>query len=167
MYSIMTGCSRSSPGEVCINYTRMDVPMRSTKILIALIALLTATSFATYADDWKSAIQHKLESEFALTQPTADNTDIVTAGAVVVLKAGRIMMVPVSNTNLFQNTYKDGKMTQGAVGAFTRFRQKASVIPGVSGPNAPDQRTFVPGEKMWVTKIDVKEDGVVFDLFTD
>jgi len=41
-------------------------------------------------------------------------------------------------------------------------------LPGSSAASGvPDSRTFVTGEKMWVTKIDVKDNGVVFELFTD
>ena len=135
----------------------------------SLIALLIATSLSTYADDPNAAIQQKLESQYALTQPTADNTDIVTAGAVIVLnpKRGNVIMAPVSSTNFYQNTYKDGKITQNALGKGIGALNRLSHIPGTSGPGGPATRTFVPGEKMWVTKIDVKADSVVFDLFTD
>jgi hypothetical protein len=136
---------------------------------ISLIALLIAISIATYAEDPNAAVQQKLESQYALTQPTADNTDIVTAGAVIVLnpKRGNVIMAPVSSTNFYQNTYKDGKITQNALGKGIGALNRLSHIPGTSAPGGPATRTFVPGEKMWVTKIDVKADSVVFDLFTD
>ncbi len=173
--------------------------MRNTEIPISLIALLMAMSVSTYAQDQKAAIQQKLESEYALTQATADNTDIVTAGAVLVLSTKRggsnsnVVMVPVSSTNFYQNIYIDGKITQNATvakakkakGFFDRATKVGSIIPGVGGAataaggasstagdaasaagNA-EPRTFVPGEKMWVTKIDVRDDSVVFSLFSD
>ena len=59
--------------------------MRKIKVLSSLIPLLIATSFFVYADDL-NAIQQKLVSEYALTQPTADDRDIVAAGAVLVLR---------------------------------------------------------------------------------
>ena len=122
------------------------------KTLSSLIALLAAISLCAHAEDTK-AIVDKLESQYALTQPTADQTDIVTAGAVIVLnpKRGNVIMAPVSSTNFYQNTYKDGKITQNALGkglgALNRFKH----IPGTSSPEGPATRTFVPGEKMWVT----------------
>jgi len=115
----------------------------------------------------KSAIEKKLVSEFALTQATADQTDIVTAGAILVLKKGNIIMAPVSGTNFYQNTYKEGKISQNALGKLNNGLNRFSHLPGAQAPAAPATRTFVPGEKVWVTKIECKDDGVVFDLFTD
>jgi hypothetical protein len=115
----------------------------------------------------KAAIEKKLVSEYALTQATADQTDIVTAGAILVLKKGNIIMAPVSGTNFYQNTYRDGKISQNTLGKVSNGLNRFSHLPGASAPAAPATRTFVPGEKVWVTKIECKDDGVVFDLFTD
>jgi len=114
----------------------------------------------------KSAIEKKLVSEYALTQATADQTDIVTAGAILVLKKGNIVMAPVSGTNFYQNTYKEGKISQNALGKLNSGLTRLGRLPGAAPPPT-NTRTFVPGEKVWVTKIECKEDGVVFDLFTD
>ena len=143
--------------------------MRKIKAPLFLIALLIAICIPACAQDQKSAIEQKLESQFALTQATADNTDIVTAGAIIVLnpKRGNVIMAPVSSTNFYQNTYKDGKITQNALGKGVGALGRFSHLPGASAPSAPATRTFVPGEKMWVTNIVAKPDGVVFDLFTD
>ncbi len=82
------------------------------------LVLLLATALSLHAQDPKAAIEQKLESEYKLTQPTADESDIVTAGSVLVLQRGHgdnnIMMAPVSSTNFYQNTYEDGKITQNA-----------------------------------------------------
>jgi hypothetical protein len=115
----------------------------------------------------KAAIEKQLISEYALTQATADQTDIVTAGAILVMKKGNIIMAPVSGSNFYQNTYKEGKISQNALGKMTSGLNRFNRLPGASAPAAPATRTFVPGEKVWVTKIECKDDGVVFDLFTD
>jgi hypothetical protein len=140
--------------------------MRTIVIHSLLSALLIGTSFQANAQD-KAAIEQKLISEYALTQPTADNTDIVTAGAILVLKKGNVMMAPVSSTNFYQNTYKDGKISQNAAGKVTNALGRFGRLPGAAPPSVPATRTYVPGEKMWVTKIELKDDGVTFDLFTD
>jgi hypothetical protein len=140
--------------------------MRTITIYSSLSALLIGTSFPANAQD-KTAIEQKLISEYALTQPTADNTDIVTAGAILVLKKGNVMMAPVSGTNFYQNTYKDGKISQNAAGKVSNALGRFGRLPGAAPPSVPATRTYVPGEKMWVTKIEVKEDGATFDLFTD
>ena len=115
----------------------------------------------------KAAIEKKLVGEYALTQATADQSDIVTAGAILVLKKGNIVMAPVSGTNFFQNTYKEGRISQNALGKLNNGLNRFSHLPGASAPAAPATRTFVPGEKVWVTKIECRDDGVVFDLYTD
>ncbi len=130
-----------------------------------LILFTLAIAFLAQAED-SAAIRQRLESQYSLTQATADETDIVTAGAVLVLKKGEVIMAPASSTNFYQNTYKDGKITQNSLGKGVRALNRLSHLPGAQA-GGPATRTFVPGEKMWVTKIDVKDDGVVFDLFTD
>ena len=138
------------------------------RIISSLSVLVTAMSVCARAEDAK-VIEDKLESQYALTQPTGDETDIVTAGAVLVLnpKRGNVIMTPVSSTNFYQNTYKDGKITQNALGKSLGGLKRLSRLPGVSAPESPATRTFVPGEKMWVTSISAKPDGITFNLFTD
>jgi hypothetical protein len=128
--------------------------------------LLAGTSFVPSqagAQD-STAIEQKLTAKYALTKTTADRTDIVKAGSVLVLKKDNLMMVDVSNSNLFQNTYKDGKISQNALGKISRFH-----LPGVPAPpgGGGAQRTFVAGEKMWVTGISIKDNGVNVELYTD
>src|SRR5580658_5885294 len=139
----------------------------TTMRTITLSALIImGIPFAVSAQS-KAAIEKKLVGEYALTQATADQTEIVTAGAILVLKKGNIVMAPVSGTNFFQNTYKEGKISQNALGKLNNGLNRFSHLPGAQAPSAPATRTFVPGEKVWVTKIECKDDGVVFDLYTD
>jgi hypothetical protein len=137
--------------------------MRTTSLITLLIIGLPFTA----SSQNKSAIEKKLVDEYALTQATADQTDIVTAGAILVLKKGNIVMGPASQATIYQSTYKDGKINANLAGKMSNGLSRFSRLPGASAPQAPATRTFVPGEKMWVTKIECREDGVVFDLFTD
>src|SRR5579863_6375380 len=111
--------------------------MRPIAILTTVVALLGAMASAEAQNQGsKAALKQQLESQYALTQPTADNTDIVTAGAVLVLQRGkvsdqRLVMAAVSGKDIYQNTYRDGKLTQNdaattknvakGVGRFGRF----------------------------------------------
>ena len=119
-------------------------------------------------------VQKKLESEYALTKTTDDKSDIVTAGAILVLHKDKVLMVAAtSSANPCTNTYRDGKITPRAgCSAGEKIRHipgLGSHIPGAD--KAPATRNFVTGEKFWVTKITVKDTGkepaVVMDLFTD
>lgn len=137
--------------------------MKSANILVLLGVLLLSTASLAKAQD-QAAVQQKLTSQYALTKTTADKSDIVTAGAILVLKKDNLLMVDVTSTNVYQNTYKDGRIQQNALGKLSRFH-----MPGL--PAAPSngaaQRTFVAGEKMWVTAIEVKQNGVQMVLYTD
>jgi hypothetical protein len=147
--------------------------MKAITISMALAAVLAGISPVGAAGD-KAAVQKKLESEYALTKTTDDKSDIVTAGAVLVLQKDKMLMVAAtSSANPCPNTYKDGKITQNAG---CRVGDKLRRIPGfgshVPGADkAPATRNYVTGEKFWVTKIEVrdagKDSGVVMDFFTD
>jgi hypothetical protein len=106
-----------------------------------------------------AALQKHLISEYPLTQPTADLTDIVKSGAQVGLQKGPLVMVNITNpTNVCTNTYKNGKLNQS-------FLCKPLKLPGADG--TVQSRTFVSGEKIWVTQILVKNDEVMFALLSD
>jgi hypothetical protein len=111
-----------------------------------------------------AGLQQKLEAQYPLTKATADRSDIVTAGAVLVLQKDNLLMYSTTTTSPPTNTYKDGKISQGIFAiAACRWCRK---IPGTSAPNV-DTRTFVTGEKFWVTKIETHPDAVEFDVFSD
>lgn len=112
-----------------------------------------------------AGLQQKLEAQYALTKATADRSDIVTAGAVLVLEKDNLLMYTSTTSAPPTNTYKDGKISQGVFGmAACKWCRK---IPGTGSAPAVDTRTFVAGEKFWVTKIDVRDDSVVFEFFSD
>ena len=96
-----------------------------------------------------------MESRYSLTKAAADKSMIVTAGAILVLKKYNVVMFTTSSLNPPMNTYKDGRITQGLFGRLGK------------AANDGTTRTFVRGEKFWVTKIEVKDDGVVFQFLSD
>jgi hypothetical protein len=136
--------------------------MGRIKLQKTLSSAIVSMCMLAYGQDGASraAIEQSLISKYPLTKPTADNTDIVTAGTILTLQKDNLVMVGVSNSNPYQNSYKNGMISQNVIGKFLAGR-----VPGVQVPGGT--RTFVAGEKMWLTKIEVKEDGVFFTLFTD
>jgi len=139
-----------------------------------IVALLTIPGTAN-AQDQTAAIRKKLEAEYQLTKITDDKSDIVTAGSVLVLHKDKVTMVAATSaTNPCMNTYKDGKIvhskTCGANETAKKVGRWGSMVPGLSSlGSAPSatSRNFVSGEKFWLTKIDVRGDGVVLSFFTD
>ena len=138
----------------------------------SLVAVGLIFCMGAYAQEPNSPaiLQEKLLKEYAITKPTADKTDIVTAGSVLVLEKDNLLMYTVTTTVPPQNTYKGGKISHGVFDAAKKCKFCA-YVPGVSSvaaavPNV-DQRTFVAGEKFWVTGIEAHDDGIVFDLLSD
>ncbi len=145
--------------------------MNSLRAIVAssVVALVLASCPGAQAQDAVS-IQQKLIAQYPLTKATADRTDIVTAGAVLVLEKDNLLMYTTTTTVEPQNTYKNGRISQGVFNAAKKCAWCA-FVPGVSSaaaavPNV-DQRTFVSGEKFWVTGIEAHDDGIVFDLLSD
>lgn len=124
-----------------------------TRAAIMLVA--TATFMNADDQDWRAPIQDRLEAKFILTKASADKSDIVTAGVVLILKKDNLVMVTTDIPNVVPNVYKDGRITQSLFGKINR-------LPGMTG-----NRMFVRGEKFWVEKIDIKDDGVVFEFLSD
>jgi hypothetical protein len=138
----------------------------------AVAVLLLISGPASAQAPASDAIQKKLQAEYALTKTTDDKTDIVTAGSVLVLHREKLVMVPAtSGTNPCMNTYKDGKLTQTKTCGVNKTMRKigafGGMIPGAGSAPSVTTRNFVSGEKFWVTKIEVRNDGVVFSFFTD
>ena len=150
-----------------------------SSILIAATAALLLGA-AAFGESPKSALQDKLIARYALTTPTADNTDIVTAGCVLTLKKKGLTASIVSAKVPNSNNYKDqdpqiragaatsAKKTIGKLGGFGSYIPGGSVLAGATAA-AGDTRAFVNGEKLFVTKIDVDtlKDVVTFDLLSD
>jgi hypothetical protein len=172
MYSkpIMPSCNNLRADNPLL---RMDAFMRKITNLIALVLSLLAAALPAWTQDLAS-IKKSLDEKYALTVTTADKTDIVTAGSVLVLKKTGLVTTEVKSKNIYMNTYVNGRITQknGVASATKKVMRFGSWIPGASTAAAApgvtgNDRTFVNGEKIWVTGVEVKENGIVFTLFTD
>ncbi|MGA2349476.1 MAG: hypothetical protein ABSF70_03505 [Terracidiphilus sp.] len=132
---------------------------------LCAIALMAGLSAAAQGGD-PAAIQQKLNAEFRLTRTTADRSDIVTAGDVVVIHKPGLLMYAVDSPMPPSNTYKSGRIGQGW-GGFGKDLMIGMATP--DGGTAADypHRPFVPDEKCWITQIQVQKDGVLFQLYSD
>jgi hypothetical protein len=139
------------------------------QISLVIAAAAIAGMFPSFAVKAQSgSLQSQLEAKYAPTKTTDDKSDIVTAGAVLVLEKDKLIMYAVSTPAAPQNTYRDGKLSQGAFGVHQKVQSFGSFIGHPPPQTAQVQsRQFVTGEKFWVTRIDVAGDGVTFTLFSD
>lgn len=127
---------------------------RTTRRPLAALILAFCASLGAQSNS-PEALQQKLNIQFKLTRTTADRTDIVTPGDVVVLHKPGLVMFDVVSPLPPTNVYKDGKIGQG-------FGTQMMM----SGQNQR-QRRFVPDERCWVTRVAVLNDGVAIDLYSD
>jgi hypothetical protein len=137
--------------------------MTAIRVLRAclVLALIGTTSVAAAQS---ADLQKALESAYPLTKATADSTDIVTAGAVLVLEKDNLQMCKVSLPIPTHNYYKNGEVTQGGLMSVLNKLGNASMG---GGADATTTRKFVAGEKFWVTKIQIDTDGVTFEFLSD
>ncbi len=124
-------------------------------------------SLAPYASgengDTLLALRQKLSTEFALTKTTADRTDIVTPGSVVVLHKDGLLMYSVEASSPASNIYKGGRLSHGMWPKCPAFLSNYCS----NLPEQPASRTFVAGEKFWVTGVEVQPDSVVLAFYSD
>jgi hypothetical protein len=140
-----------------------------TKIMPA-VALLWAQIFAVSllaaGQDQapKTAVEQQLAAQY---NPTTVNRagQVTAAGSSLVLKKNGLLMYTVTTPLPPQSTYKDGKISKRAFAGFGRDLLGAMSQPGASA--AIPQRTFVAGEKVWVTKFTVEKDGLVARFYSD
>ncbi len=139
---------------------------RAIESITVVAILFSCLGASPCRADQSAGLQKQLETKYAITKTTADRTDIVTAGAVLILEKDRLLMYATTTGAPPQNTYKDGKLSAGAFAAHEKAQSFGTFI-GHPPPKSVTTRYYVTGEKFWVTRIDTLADGVVFTLFTD
>ena len=101
---------------------------RPAIIKLSVVAALVFASLGLSPRSAAQGLQQQLESTYALTKPTDDKSDIVTAGAVLILQKDKIIMYSTANQVLPQNTYKAGKLSEGAFGVHDNVQKFGSFI---------------------------------------
>jgi len=139
--------------------------MRSS-LGIALAAVLVVCIPWARAQDSKADLQKKLDALFVPTKVTADNTDIVKPGSILVLQKDGLVMYGVANKVAPTFTYKDGKFSMGFAATMSADMQLGMAQQGVNHINVP-QRKFVSGEKFWIVSSTIKDDGAVLLFYSD
>jgi hypothetical protein len=153
-----------------------SIPLSATRILAGSMALLAAgflflPPVAQAQSPGLADIQKQLTSLYSPAKATADGTDLVTAGAVLILQKDNLQMCKVEQPIATANFYKNGAITQGGLGGFFKAMNALSKFgtpPGAPpGPAPSDLRQFVAGEKFFVTRIVTAPDGVTLAFISD
>lgn len=134
--------------------------MAMRKLWCVAAAVVVASGFQmVHAQDAQQALQIGLQHigeqrHIIPTRFTADHTDIVKAGTVLILHKPALVMFSVEYMPQATSQYQNGKLSMG-------FGTSMEAIK--TGDNRVPQRTFVDGEKMWFAGSEVA-DGAVFVL---
>jgi len=143
----------------------------------AVAAAVLSSGIQAQAVDPATLIQEKLVSQIKLTKTTADRSDIVTAGDVVVLHKDGLMMCSSDSSYAFSNTYSNGVLS-GNVKNRVKDAAKSfgfghipvfgsGISAGDAANNGCASRKFVAGEKFWITGIVAQKDGILVRTYSD
>src|ERR1700722_3333581 len=136
--------------------------MRVRAYLSIAIGLAFAAPWVQ-GQDQKAEIQQRLASQFALTKTTADKTDVVTPGSILVLKKDGLIMFSLDAKVPATTTYKDGKLSM----SFGDAMATSLVLGGNQTASNVPQRKFVAGEKFWITSYSVTDKHVILLVYSD
>ena len=133
-------------------------------LFISVLAVLGGSALCqAQSADLKEVLLPKLKSQFELTKMSADGNDVVTAGSALTLHKDGLQMCSTQALIPIDNTYKNGKLSAA------RFMWGMAM--GLAQPNLPianvPMRTFVTGEKFWVSMMDVQKSYVVLKVYSD
>jgi hypothetical protein len=134
---------------------------------LSFSALAAAKGYTQQSDGAVADIQKQLLSLYQPAKATADGTDIVTAGAVLVLQKDHLVMTKVDQAVPTTNIYKNGTIAQDGLAKVVGFLNRLQHASQSGQDAAVTTREFVTGEKFWVTAIVTKPEGVTFALMSD
>jgi hypothetical protein len=154
----------------------MEQARWSRAVVLAAMAVIFGIGAAAQAGDPGTLAQEKLVSQIKLTKATADHSDIVTSGDVVLLHKDGLMMCSSASSYGFSNTYNNGVLAanynnraKDAAKSFFKghlpFGNGGSVTDAAN--NGCANRKFVAGEKFWITAVVLQKDGIVISTFSD
>lgn len=143
------------------------------------MALMLSHALAAQVSD-TAAIQQQLNSQFKLTKATADHSDIVTPGDIVVLHKDGLVMNSSACSYASSNSYNNGVLASNlnnrAKDAAKSYAKSAilghfglggGASIADSANNACANRKFVAGEKFWITGVVAQKDGILVSTFSD
>ncbi len=131
---------------------------------LAAMGLIVSITLVAQAGNTK-AIEEALNAKFKITKITEDRSDIVIPGDRVEIEKSGVTMYDVASPMPPLYTYKNGKIGHGLLG----LKKDVEISFKTPGGTAADyaRRPFDPGEKCWVSGIQVQKDGVLFQLYSD
>lgn len=127
--------------------------------------VMLAACFAVNGQN--AALQQSIGGKYAISTIAPDRSSVVAQGASLVLQRDNLLMHAVSCPSSPVSTYnpKKGRLSQPFGRNFGRGMGGSLLMPGTDTTAMCPQRRFVRGTQLWVTRIDVQKDGILFHLF--
>lgn len=141
--------------------------MKSKRNGAALLLLTMVSGSVALLAQAAGDIQKKLTDQYTLSKITADRSDLVTAGAVLVLQKDGLVMYSTDTAIPPLNIYKEGRLQTSSGNLMRGLGSMMLRSQGAAPTSTIPQRKFVSGEKFWVTAINIQQDGVVFNVYSD
>jgi hypothetical protein len=127
-------------------------------------AVLGAAVLVSNPCAYGQELAQKVSARF--TPGKVDPSGNVNGGSILVLQKDGLLMYPTSMPSPPQSNYANGRISRNPLGkGFFGDLGNAMLVPGQSA-QIP-QRNAGAGEKFWLTKADVKDDGVILGLLSD
>jgi len=142
------------------------VPIRKVASILAFLAVVAGAATLSAQSDPRTVLEQQLKQTFPLTTFSADKSEVVTAGAVVVLQKDKLMTYAVTSPMPPVNTYKGGKISQGW-GGFGRDIAITTLTGGAGTANDYAHQEYVTGQTLWVAQVSVGKSDISFVLVSD
>jgi hypothetical protein len=137
--------------------------MRTTTLATVLITgLLSPALFADWQDQApKGSLINQLQTAYPLTIMDATGYKVSKAGTTLEIQLDGIQANPMKSPP-FQNTFEDGQVVAGGHSTVSKF------MPGGlrKNPLAAAPRTLAAKEKVYLMKLEAKDDAVIFTVQT-
>lgn len=116
--------------------------------IVAMIAVLLSLPIYSRANDEKNALKETLEAKYGLTKVSWDKVRVTDPGPVYVVKAEGINADRATDLTTLVNKVVDGHIEQPKGFGASLFSKQTT-------------KQLNPGDRLYLTKIDVKDNGIL------
>ncbi len=116
---------------------------------VLMIAVFLILPISSQASDEKNALKDALEVKYGLTKVSWDKVRVTDPGPVYVLKAEGVNADRATDMTMLINKIVDGHVQQPKGFGASMFSKQTT-------------KQFKPGDRLYLTKIDVKDNGLLF-----
>lgn len=117
--------------------------------LVSMIAMLLALPIHSPANDEKNGLKEALEAKYGLTKVSWDKVRVTDPGPVYVLKAEGVNADRATDMTMLVNKVVNGHVEQPKGFGASMFSKQTT-------------KQFKPGERLYLTKIEIKDEGLLF-----